>query len=61
VVIVSEEQYMMLNRSLLYTAVTRAKKQCELFVAGSDISEAIATQQQRLTGLKRRLAQLVNS
>ncbi len=56
VAVTSEEEYMQLNRSLLYTAVTRAKKTCHLYIDKEKLSNALATDQRRVTGLTYQLS-----
>jgi len=50
-VLLPEEECALLNRELLYTAITRAKKQVMLLCSESILSKTIITQHQRETGL----------
>ncbi|MBI4631989.1 MAG: ATP-binding domain-containing protein, partial [Chloroflexi bacterium] len=54
------QHYMMLQRNLLYTAITRAKKLCVLVGARKAIAIAVknATVSQRWSGLEARLKSL---
>lgn len=54
-VLLPEEDNAILNRELLYTAITRAKKQVMLLCSEEILTKTVSTQHQRETGLTRLL------
>ena len=50
-VLLPEEDNILLNRSLLYTAITRARKQLMIMCSDARLSKTVQTQHQRETGL----------
>ena len=50
-VLLPEEETALLNRELLYTAVTRAKKKISLFSSDMILHQTVTSQHQRETGL----------
>jgi len=55
-ILLPEQECALLNRSLLYTAITRAKKQLSLLSTEIILAKTLATQHQRETGLAKLLA-----
>ncbi len=58
-VLLAEEETALLNRELLYTAVTRAKKKISLFSSDMILHKTVTTQHQRETGLANLLTEQI--